>query len=312
MFATFDSPEIGAIDSSVISQHLLRGEPWSRGVPELLRPLTRVLPNNDLASVEGLLRRHGDVAAVILEPTGASGGTIPLASGFLEGLRELCTRYGAKLIFDEVITGFRVAPGGAQERFGVWPDLTCLAKILAGGMPGGAVCGPRASLAPMEFSGDGTRDRLRRVVQYGTFNASPVCAAAGVAALALVEGGAPCREAEAFAVALRGGLNELFRTEDVPAAAYGFSSIFHLFTAEPAAARLLRDGEVSAEQIHAGMLKKKGPLDGLLRQALLLEGVDLPPGRQAWTSAAHGKAELEETLAAFSRAIGALRQLGCW
>lgn len=284
--------------------------PWSQGVPGAVRALTRVIPANDLAALDRALET-GDVAAVIMEPTGAAGGAVPLAAGFIEGVRAACTRHGAKLIFDEVITGFRVAPGGMQERSGVLPDLTCLAKIVAGGMPGGAVCGPKESFAPMQFSGDGAADRTRRVAQYGTFNAAPVCAAAGNAMLRLVEGGGPCAAAEQYAGLLKRRLNGLFKAEGVPFAAYGFSSVFHLFSAEPAAAELLRDGEIEAVQINADRLKKKGALDHVLRRALLLEGVDLPPGRQAWISAAHGDEELEETIDAFTRAIQALRELGC-
>ncbi|MCW8133418.1 MAG: aminotransferase class III-fold pyridoxal phosphate-dependent enzyme [Planctomycetota bacterium] len=284
--------------------------PWSVGVPGAVRALTRVLPANDLAAVERALEGR-DVAALILEPTGASGGSVPLAEGFLEGLREACSRHGTLLIFDEVITGFRVAPGGMQAKTGVRPDLTCLAKVLAGGMPGGAVCGPKPSFEPMQFSGDGARDRTQRVAQYGTFNASPVCAAAGNAMLRLVQGGEPCRAADQYTAQLKRRLNALFKNEGVPFAAYGVSSVFHLFTAEAAAAELLRDGEIEAVQIKADRLKKKGMLDGLLRRALLLEGVDLPPGRQAWVSAAHGDEELEETVDAFARAIHALRELDC-
>jgi glutamate-1-semialdehyde 2,1-aminomutase len=310
LIVKFEGHFHGWLDHAVNAIDVPFETPWTRGVPEAVRALTRVLPANNLALVEQALS-SGDVAAVILEPTGASGGSVPLAEGFLDGLRELCTRFGTKLIFDEVITGFRVAPGGVQDRFHVFPDITCLAKVLAGGMPGGAVCGPKESFAPMQFSGDGAKDRSRRVAQYGTFNASPVSAAAGNAMLRLVEGGAPCRAAEAFTTQLKRRLNALFKAEGLPFAAYGFSSVFHLFTAEPAAAELLRDGEIDAVQISADRLKKKGALDALLRRALLLEGVDLPPGRQAWISAAHGDEELEETVDAFTRAIHALRELGC-
>jgi len=301
----------GWLDHAVPGVDVPFEEPWSQGVPEAVRALTVVLPANDLDLLRNTLSRRGDVAAVIVEPTGGAGGAAPVTPEFLEGLRELCTRYGAKLIFDEVITGFRLAPGGAQERFGIYPDLTCLAKVLAGGMPGGAVCGPHESFAPMRFSGDAAKDRLSRVAQYGTFNAAPACAAAGTATLRLIENGEPCRLAEAAADTLRRRLNDLFRHEGAAFAAYGFSSSLHLFTADPAAARLLRDGEIRAIQIKAATLKKKGALDAILRRALLLEGVDLPPGRQAWLSAVHGEDCLEETVQAFGRALRTLRELGC-
>jgi glutamate-1-semialdehyde aminotransferase len=137
-------------------------------------------------------------------------------------------------------------------------------------------------------------------------------AAAGIAALGRIAGGAPCRAAEGYAQALRERLNALFRELEAPLAAYGFSSIFHLLTAPPAAAQLLRDGEVEAVDLSVEILKKKHPLDYLLRRALQLEGVDLPAGKQAWISEAHGEEELTETLAAFGRAIALLRGLHCF
>ncbi|HYF48293.1 MAG TPA: aminotransferase class III-fold pyridoxal phosphate-dependent enzyme [Planctomycetota bacterium] len=298
----------GWLDHAVNGIDLPFETPWSSGVPGCVRDLTLVLPT-DLKVVEAVLDERDDIAGIILEPTGASGGSVPLRSDFLRGLRDLASRNGVALIFDEVITGFRLAPGGAQERFNVQPDLTCLAKVLAGGMPGGAVCGSREAFAAMEFSGDAKKDRTRRVAQYGTFNASPVCAAAGIATLSLIQGGEPCKRAEAFATKLRNGLNHLFEHENLDWAAYGVSSVFHILTSDAAAAQKIRDGQLQPADVSAKVLKQKGTLDGLLRRALLLEGVDLPPGRQAWVSAAHGNGELSETLDAFARAIARLREL---
>jgi glutamate-1-semialdehyde aminotransferase len=163
----------------------------------------------------------------------------------------------------------------------------------------------------MEFTKDSKRDRVKRVAQYGTFNASPVCAAAGAATLALIEDGNACNKAEAYATKLRSSLNTLFRREGLAWAAYGVSSVFHILTSDPCTGQPLRDGKIEAADIDPVILKQKGALDGLLRRALMLEGVDLPPGRQAWISAAHGDTELSETLYAFQRAIGRLRELGC-
>src|SRR5215813_13057444 len=120
------------------------GVPDSLGVPAALAALTLALPFNDLAAVRAALDTHaGKVAAVIVEPVAGNMGVVPPAPGFLQGLRELCTRHGALLVFDEVITGFRVAWGGAQARYGVRPDLTCLGKIIGGGLPVGAYGGSR-------------------------------------------------------------------------------------------------------------------------------------------------------------------------
>ncbi|HEY3323248.1 MAG TPA: aminotransferase class III-fold pyridoxal phosphate-dependent enzyme [Planctomycetota bacterium] len=301
----------GWMDHAVEGVDMPFDTPFSAGVPSANRALTVVLPARDLNKVEDVLIHRNDIAAIILEPTGASGGTVPIRPDFLRGLRELTNRHGVLLIFDEVITGFRVAPGGAQQKFNVTADLTCLAKVLAGGLPGGAVCGTRDAFDAMEFSGDPKQDRYRRVVQYGTFNANPISAAAGKVALGLVADGEASKRADSFTSQLKAGLNSLFRHENLPWAAYGFSSVFHILTSDPCAGQSLRDHQIEAADIDPPILKQKGPVDALLRRALQLEGVDLPPGRQAWVSCMHGTPELDETLLAFTRAIERLRGLGC-
>jgi glutamate-1-semialdehyde 2,1-aminomutase len=174
--------------------------PDSRGVPAALAALTVTVPFNDLDRVAGALRQHRDaVAAVIVEPVAGNMGVVPPAPGFLAGLRELCTRHGALLIFDEVITGFRVAYGGAQERYGVPADLTCLGKIIGGGLPVGAY-GGRADLmrhvAP-----------LGGVYQAGTLSGNPLAVAAGLATLrALREEPSAYDRLERLGVQLEAGL----------------------------------------------------------------------------------------------------------
>src|SRR5262252_4778941 len=124
----------------------------SPGVPEELAALTTVVPYNDVAALEAAFARFpGEIAAVILEPVAANMGVVPPAGGYLERVRDVTRDHGALLIFDEVITGFRLAPGGAQERYGVKPDLTTLGKILGGGLPGGALAGREDVLAAIEF-----------------------------------------------------------------------------------------------------------------------------------------------------------------
>jgi glutamate-1-semialdehyde 2,1-aminomutase len=301
----------GWLDHAVVGYELPFDLPFSRGVPDEIAAQTVAVPAN-LAAVEAALNAYPDAAGVILEPTGGAGGTTPLDAEFSQGLCKLTKQHGVLLIFDEVITGFRVAPGGAQARFGVEADLTCLAKILAGGLPGGAVCGPNRIMKLMEFGSDQKRNRRERVAQYGTFNANPISAAAGAETLRLIADGRAGAMAEARADELRQCLNDVFRRENVPWAAYGFSSVFHLLTAAEAEdACAVRDGQKSAAELSPTVLKAKGPVDGLLRRALQLEGVDLPPGRQAWLSAEHGKRELGLTLAAFSGAISRLRRLNC-
>ena len=303
----------GWLDHAVNGVDLPFDTPFSAGVPQGVRDLTLVLPPRDLNLVEDALKSRSDIAGIVIEPTGASGGSVPIKPEFLRGLRALADRYDVTLIFDEVITGFRLAPGGAQARFGVMPDLTCLAKILAGGMPGGAVCGSKTYFAKMDFSNDSKYDRNNRVTHYGTFNGNPVSAAAGIATIMKVRelDGASCKRAEAFTESLRNGLNSLFRVQNAPWAVYSNSSVFHILTSDPETAIALRDRKLDAAAADPRILKQKGPLDGLLRRALLLHGIDIPPGRQAWSSAVHTQLEMRETMEAFGLAIDRLRALKC-
>ncbi|MBX2799385.1 MAG: glutamate-1-semialdehyde 2,1-aminomutase [Myxococcales bacterium] len=151
-------------------------EPGSPGVPAAVAELTVVAPYNDLAAVKALLEQHeGEVAAVMLEPVAGNMGCIPPVEGYLEGLRALCDEHGSLLVFDEVMTGFRVARGGAQEHFGVRPDLTCMGKVIGGGYPLAAFGGSAEvmdQLAP-----------LGPVYQAGTLSGNPVAVAAGLATL---------------------------------------------------------------------------------------------------------------------------------
>ena len=158
---------------------LTHGEPDSAGVPADVARHTLVAEYNDLASVEAIFAAHPDsVAGVIVEPVAANNGVIPPAPGFLAGLRELTTRHGALLIFDEVITGFRLALGGAQACYGVTPDLTTLGKIVGGGLPA-AVYGGRADVMAM-VSPEGP------VYQAGTLSGNPLATAAGIATLSIL------------------------------------------------------------------------------------------------------------------------------
>lgn len=158
---------------------LTHGEPDSAGVPADVARHTLVAEYNDLASVEAIFAAHPDsVAAVIVEPVAANNGVIPPAPGFLAGLRELTTRHGALLVFDEVITGFRLALGGAQAYYGVTPDLSTLGKIVGGGLPA-AVYGGRADVMAM-VSPEGP------VYQAGTLSGNPLATAAGIATLTIL------------------------------------------------------------------------------------------------------------------------------
>ena len=156
------------------------GKYTSAGVPAAATDTVIRMEAGNIKKVQDVLREDTDVAAVILEPTGASMGCLPLEPGFLVQLREVTDKRGVVLIFDEVVTGFRVEPGGAQERFHVHPDLTALAKILGGGLPAGAVGGRSEIIDLLSFRNDPVWDRTERVSHPGTFNANPLSAASGI------------------------------------------------------------------------------------------------------------------------------------
>jgi len=278
--------------------------PFSVGVPAAVYSTLTVLPDADVPALEEALSRR-DVAAVILEPTGAHWGTHPLAPSYLREARRLTEETGTLFIMDEVITGFRMAPGGAQERYGVMPDLSTHAKILAGGFPGGCVAGQADILDFIELrDGDGEWNDRRRISHQGTFNANPVSAAAGLEALRLIAAGGECEAADATAAALVRGLNEMFRAESVPGSAWAVSSMWHV--------NLGYDAPVPLEVEWDAMNEPLGVVGGLmrpLRWALYNHGVDLM-GNGGMVSSAHGEAEVADTVEAFRSAIADLRAEG--
>lgn len=155
------------------------GIPGSPGIPDDVARHTISIPYNNIGAVREVMEAAGrDVAAIIVEPVAANMGVVPPEDGFLAGLRGLCTQYGALLIFDEVITGFRLAPGGAQQVYGIMPDLTCLGKIIGGGLPVGAYGGRRDIMVRMAPEGD--------VYQAGTLSGNPLAMSAGLAVLELL------------------------------------------------------------------------------------------------------------------------------
>jgi len=274
-------------------------------VPGVWGPLassTTVLPP-DLDQVEHTLR-VGDVAAVVLEPTGASYGAVPLPAGFVRELRRLTQAHGALLVCDEVVTGFRVAPGGVQERIGVAADLTALAKILAGGLPGGAVGGRADVMRHLEF-GDPAWNRTAKIRHNGTYNANPLSAAAGVATLDLVASGEPGARAAELTQKLVDGLNDLLRSHELSGwAAYGDASIFHLLAGSSLP---FEPGRLPPE-VPPAELKRGGDPAVLkqLRLALINHGVDLMRGRSGFLSAAHCETDVADTIAAFAAALADL------
>ncbi|MFW6076515.1 MAG: aspartate aminotransferase family protein, partial [Hyphomicrobiales bacterium] len=187
-----------------------------------------LLPPGDVEALKHAFATHDDIAAVVVEPTGGTFGRVPIAPEFLAVLREETARAGILLIFDEVITGFRVAPGGAQAEFGITPDLTTLAKILAGGLPGGALAGRADILEHLDFEA-AEQKGFEKVQHPGTFNANPLSAAAGATALDIIRSEPVCRVANDYAAELRDRLNAELRAAGVPWVVYGTFSGFHIF-----------------------------------------------------------------------------------
>jgi glutamate-1-semialdehyde 2,1-aminomutase len=284
----------GHTDSLLVdagSGALTLGIPGTPGVTTGAAADTLVADFNDLPSVERLLEANrGTVAAVVVEPVAGNMGVIPPAPGFLDGLRRLTAEHGALLVFDEVITGFRVGPGGAQGLSGVTPDLTILGKIIGGGMPVGAYGGRRDLLAMVAPAGP--------VYQAGTLSGNPAAMAAGIATLrALAEPGIYER-LDAAAAALEAGLLDAARTVGRPLAVNRAGSLLTPFFAE---------GPITG---YADAMRSDTAAFAAFFRAMLDAGIYLPPSQfEAWfVSTAHGEQEVAATLAAARRAFQELPQ----
>jgi glutamate-1-semialdehyde 2,1-aminomutase len=266
------------------------GVPDSLGVPAALAALTLAVPFNDLAAVKAALEAHpGRVAALIVEPVAGNMGVVPPAPGFLAGLRELCTRHGALLVFDEVITGFRVAWGGAQARYAVRPDLTCLGKIIGGGLPVGAYGGSRELMAHVAPLGE--------VYQAGTLSGNPLAVAAGLAALRALERGDAYERLEWLGARMESGIAEAARATGVPVTVNRVGSMLTAF---------FTDGPVTdyASAKRADTARYARFFHGMLER-----GVFLAPSQfeAAFVSLAHRDGDLDEAARACRLALAALR-----
>jgi glutamate-1-semialdehyde 2,1-aminomutase len=282
----------GTADSLLVkagSGALAFGTPSSAGVPADLAQHTLVAQFNDLDSVQVLFDQHGpDIACVMVEPYAGNMNLIKPAAGFHQGLREICTKYGTLLIFDEVMTGFRVALGGAQELLGVTPDMTAFGKVIGGGMPVGAIGGPASVMDKMAPLGP--------VYQAGTLSGNPIAMAAGIATLDLIS-------APGFYDALGGkcaqlvaGLNQLASETGVAMCAQSTGSMGGIFfLPEPARsyAEVMRQDVESFKKFYHHLLEA---------------GVYLPPSpvEAFFFSAAHGDEQIAQTLQAARDALRAL------
>ncbi len=265
----------------------------------------------DLAQVEAVLDRHADIAAAIIEPSGASWGRVPLAADFLRGLEALCRARGVLLIFDEVVTGFRYSPGGAQGLYGVRPDLSCFAKVVAGGMPGGAVVGRADIMELFDVTGDPEHDRFGRVVHQGTFNGAPLSAAAGIAVLDCVATGEPIDRADTLAASLRTAWDQVLEEAEIAGYIYGVCSTFHVYF-ETDAGRVRR-ASTRADLYTCAADRLKGMPGALIdeyQRHLRFYGVDNMSSTGGVLSAAHSPRDIEEATAAFRKTVVALRDRG--
>ena len=267
---------------------LTLGNPSSAGVPAEVAAQTVVLDYNDISQFQKLFSSKGkEIAGVIVEPVAGNMNLVLPSPGFLEALREQCTRHGALLIFDEVMTGFRVALGGAQARFGIRPDLTTLGKVIGGGLPVGALGGRREimqKLAP-----------LGPVYQAGTLSGNPVAVAAGLATLRLVEEKDFQSKIEKTTQSLIQGLIEEARKAKVAFSAQSIGSMFGLYF------------RASPPTSFAEVMQCDKDRFSKFFHAMLTQGVYLAPSayEAGFVSAAHGASEIEATLAAARAAFKA-------
>ena len=265
------------------------GVPTSPGVPAAVATDTLVAPFNDLARVEEIFVRHGEeIAAVIVEPVAGNMGVVLPEPGYLEGLREITCRFGSLLIFDEVITGFRVAFEGAQGYFGVIPDLTCLGKIIGGGLPVGAYGGRRKIMEMVAPSGP--------VYQAGTLSGNPLAVAAGLAVLRVLKDRTLYDELARRTESLATGLAAAAREAGVPVRINHIGSMLTVF---------FTGGPVTD---YATARRSDTARFAAFFRSMLEQGVYLPPSQfEAWfLSAAHGEEELRRTLEAARKAFAAI------
>jgi glutamate-1-semialdehyde 2,1-aminomutase len=295
------------------------GHPSSPGIPEGITHNTALVPFNDLDAAARIFEKVGDkIAAFVLEPICGNIGVVPPLPGYLEGLRDLCDKYGTLLVFDEVMTGFRVALGGAQGLYGIRPDLTCLGKIIGGGLPVGAYGGRPELMNQVSPAGP--------VYQAGTLSGNPLSMAAGIATLSLLDDAAaattgapsPYTQLESLSARLEEGLKEAAAAAGVPIALQRVGSMltpFFLSQAQAASAAAA-DSSVALGSTAPtpGVPVIKNYADALqcdtqayarFFRAMLDRGIMLPPSQfEAWfVSTAHTEADIDETIAAAREAF---------
>ncbi|NLI11875.1 glutamate-1-semialdehyde 2,1-aminomutase [Pelotomaculum propionicicum] len=269
---------------------LTLGIPTSPGVPAGSAANTIVTGFNDLANLEEVFKLEGeDIAAVIVEPVAGNMGVIPPAPGFLEGLRNLTARYGSVLIFDEVMTGFRVSYGGAQQLYGVTPDLTCLGKIIGGGLPVGAYGGKREIMECVAPAG--------AVYQAGTLSGNPLAVTAGIATLEILKQPGIYEELERKSASLEQGLREAALANGVEANLNRVGSMLCVFFTG------------SSVNDYAAACSSNTACFSAFFKSMLEQGVYLAPSQfeALFVSLAHGENEIEQTIKAAWNAFKSIK-----
>lgn len=269
------------------------------------------IPAGDLNLVEEALDAAGDIAAAIIEPSGASWGRVPLDPEFLRGLQQLARAREVLLIFDEVVTGFRYSPGGAQGLYGLSPDLSCFAKIVAGGMPGGAVVGRADIMELFDVTGDPRHDRFGRVVHQGTFNGAPLSAAAGIAVLKRVATGEPIAQADAQAAQLRSAWDAVLEDQGVAGYLYGVCSTFHVYFETDRDRVQQAASRADLHTLEPDRLKgMSGALVEEYQRHLRFHGVDNMSSTGGVLAAVHTDEDIAAATVAFAQTVKALLAKG--
>jgi glutamate-1-semialdehyde 2,1-aminomutase len=282
----------GHVDSLLVSAGsgaLTHGEPDSAGIPREFAGLTLALPFNDSRALEQAFQQHGArVAAVILEPVPANAGLILPQSGYLQSLREMCTKHGSLLIFDEVMTGFRVARGGVQELYGVTPDLTAMGKVIGGGLPVGAFGGRAEIMDYLSPQGP--------VYQAGTLSGNPLAMAAGLAQLRELERVDGWSRLEQLGSHFETGMRNALENHELNFAFHRVGSMFSLFFREPPV--------VNLEDVKASDTEGFAKFFHLCRESGLYFAPS--PFETGFLSLAHTKEGLNEAVAVVSEALSRL------
>ena len=279
----------GHVDSLLVkagSGALTLGNPDSAGVPSSFAEQTIVLPYNDLDAVKETFSKHEhEIAAIIVEPFPANCGLILPKPGYLQGLRDLCSLHQSVLIFDEVMTGFRLSIGGVQKEIGITPDLTAMGKIIGGGLPVGAIGGKTEI---MDYFAP-----LGPVYQAGTLSGNPLAMAAGIASLKMLRDESPYEELSNYGVRLAEGLREIATEKSIPLQVPQTGSMYCLFFSENPVTNF--DQAIACKHENFNSIFHK----------MMQRGIYLPPSsyETCFISAAHSEEDLHKTLDAFRHSI---------